>query len=91
MVGIVGVFAQRVGKGYHAGDRPARGAKDPAGDQLKKYPGAGNCEDRKKLLQKFRPCRKDSIHIDLRVFFLDPLKTSVGRYVFDDKPLKAVA
>jgi len=91
MIGIVSPIAPRIGKRDHDGDGSTRRTQHPASHQ----PGENGCprsrKNREKLLKKVRPCRSIHIHFDQPVFSLNPIKTSAGRYVFDNKPLKYVA
>ncbi|HPB93651.1 MAG TPA: hypothetical protein PLR31_08910 [Anaerohalosphaeraceae bacterium] len=91
MIRVVGPRACRIGKRKHAGDGSPPCTQHPAGYQPNENVGSRGRKNRKKLLKKFRPCRNIRIHIDLPVFFLFPRKTSDGRYVFVDKPLKSAA
>jgi hypothetical protein len=85
------MFARRIGKRQDAGDGSAGGAQHPAGRQGEENFGAGLGKHLKKLAKKFRPCRRYSVHIDLPVLIVNPIKTSDGRYVLVYKPLKYVA
>jgi hypothetical protein len=89
MIGVVSLKSGRIGKREHAGYGSTRRAQYPAGHQPGENRGPWNRKNREKLLKKFRPCRNICIHIDLPVFSSFPIKTSDGRYVFVDKPLKA--
>jgi hypothetical protein len=87
----VGSNPRRIGKGKHAGDGSPPCAQHPAGHQPNENVGSRSGKNREKLLKKFRPCRRNNVHIDLPVLILNPIKTSDGRYVFVDKPLKLTA
>ena len=78
------MFAGRLGKGQYTGDRPPHRAENPARDQSRENNGGGLGENRKKLLDKRRPCRYSGIHTNLRVVYglCLPLQPSVGWYVF---------
>jgi hypothetical protein len=91
MIGIVGMLARRIGEREHAGDGSAGGAQYPAGHQPEKNLGAGPGKHLEKLAKKSCPSRSNSVHIDLPVLILNPIKTSVGRYVPVDKPSKSAA
>jgi hypothetical protein len=91
MVGVVSMVACRIGKRQDAGDGSAGGAQDPAGHQGQENLGTGLGKHLKKLAKKLRPCRRYSVHIDLPVLIVKPIKTSDGRYALVDKPLKCLA
>jgi hypothetical protein len=91
MIGVVSMLARRTGKREHAGDSSAGSAQYPTGHQAEKNVGARLGKHLEKLAKKFRPCRRYSVHIDLPVLILNPIKTSDGRYVLVDKPSKYVA
>ncbi|HCO93903.1 MAG TPA: hypothetical protein DIU00_08130 [Phycisphaerales bacterium] len=91
MIGIVSMLAHRIGKRQYACYGSAGGTQYPTGHQGEKNLATGLGKYLKKLAKKFRPCRRYSVHIDLHVLVLDPIKTSDGRYVFVYKPLKYVA
>ncbi len=81
-IGIVSTLKGWIGKWKDAGDRSAARAQNPSGGQMRENVGPWNRKNRKKLLNDVRPCRNISVHIDLPVLILNPIKTSVGRYVF---------
>jgi hypothetical protein len=85
------MLARRIGEWQNTSNGPSAGAQYPTGHQAQENLGAGLGENLEKLAKKFRPCRKYSVHIDLPVLILDPIKTSDGRYVFVDKPSKYAA
>jgi len=91
VIGIVGTFGPRIGKRQDTGDGPAAGAKYPTGHQSQENLGPGLGEILEKLAKKLRPCRIYSVHIDLPVLIVNPIKTSDGRYVLVEKPLKYAA
>ncbi len=85
------MLAHRIGKRQDAGNGSAGSAQYPAGHQGEENLATGLGKHLKKLAKKFRPCRRYSMHIDLPVLIVSPIKTSDGRYVFVYKPLKYVA
>ena len=91
MIGIVSTFACRIGERQDACDGSAASAQYPTGHQAQKDFGTRLGENPEKLAKKLWPCRKYTVHIDLPVLTLNPIKTSDGRYVLVDKPLKYVA
>lgn len=90
MIGVVSILARRIGKREHAGDSSAGSAQYPVGHQAEKNFGTWFGENLEKLAKKFRPCRRYTVHIDLPVLILNPIKTSDGRYVLVEKPLKYI-
>ena len=91
MIGIVGSKPQRIGKWKHAGDGSPPCAQHPAGHQPNENVGSQGSKNRKKLLKKlkFRPCRRNNVHIDPPVLILNPIKTSDGRYGFGICPSRS--
>jgi hypothetical protein len=84
-------LAPRIGKRQDTGYGSANRAQNPADHQLGENLGSGSGKNWEKLLKKFSPSRSNNVHIDLPVLILNPIKTSVDRYVLVDKPLKSVA
>jgi len=90
MGGVVGISTGRIGIRQHPCDGTAGSAQYSAGHQMNKFVGPQCRKNRKKLSKRYCPCQKYCKHIDLPVLILIPIKTSVGRYVFDKVPLKSV-
>ena len=91
MISVVSVLKARICERDYTGYGSLSRAQNPAGYEPGKNICPGSRKNREKLLNKFRPCRNNNVHIDLLVLILNPIKTSAGRYVFVDKPLKSVA
>jgi hypothetical protein len=91
VISIVSFPSRWVCEWQNAGDGMSCGAENPSGYQADKNLGCWRCKNREKLLKKLCPSRSSNVHIDLLVLILNPIKTSAGRYVFVDNPLKSVA
>jgi len=90
MICIVSTLKAWIGKWQDARYRFSGRAQNPTGYQTRENLCTRSRENWKKLLNYIRPRRNNSMHIDLPVFLLSLIKTSVGRYVFVYKPLKLV-
>jgi hypothetical protein len=91
VIGVVSTPKAWIGKWKDAGNGSSSRTQNPAGHQTRENLCTRSSKNWKKLLNYIRPCRSNCMHIGLPVLIFYPIKTSAGRYVFVDKPLKLAA